>query len=102
MISAAPNERIFARITTPIVYVLCGYYLANEGKDLRTIQDSLGHRDPKHTVHHTRVAGVRFEGLWHKKRAHHTVGSTHRTEFVFTVRRRMLHERERRTHDAEA
>ena len=28
------------------------------------IQDYLGHRDPKHTVHYTRVAGVRFEGLW--------------------------------------
>ena len=28
------------------------------------IQDYLGHRDPKHTVHYTRVAAVRFEGLW--------------------------------------
>ena len=42
----------------------CGFYLANQGYDLRLIQDYLGHRDPKHTVHYTRVAGVRFEGLW--------------------------------------
>src|SRR5207253_793455 len=35
----------------------CGYYLANTGVDLRTMQDYLGHRDPKHTVHYTRVAG---------------------------------------------
>src|SRR6266581_4301880 len=42
----------------------CGYYLANTGIDLRTMQDYLGHRDPKHTVHYTRVAGRRFEGLW--------------------------------------
>jgi type 1 fimbriae regulatory protein FimB len=42
----------------------CGYYLANRGYDLRLIQDYLGHRDPKHTVHYTRVAGRRFEGLW--------------------------------------
>lgn len=42
----------------------CGYYLANEGVDLRTAQDYLGHRDPKHTVRYTRVAGRRFEGLW--------------------------------------
>ena len=42
----------------------CGFYLANQGYDLRPIQDYLGHRDPKHTVHYTRVAGVRFEGLW--------------------------------------
>lgn len=30
----------------------CGYYLANSGVDLRTMQDYLGHRDPKHTVHY--------------------------------------------------
>jgi len=42
----------------------CGFYLANQGYDLRLIQDYLGHRDPKHTVHYTRVAGTRFEGLW--------------------------------------
>ena len=42
----------------------CGYYLANKGNDLRLIQDYLGHRDPKHTVHYTRIAGSRFDGLW--------------------------------------
>ncbi len=43
----------------------CGFYLANRGHDLRLIQDYLGHRDPKHTAHYTRVASRRFEGLWH-------------------------------------
>jgi len=42
----------------------CGYYLADRGTDLRTMQDYLGHRDPRHTVHYTRVAGRRFEGFW--------------------------------------
>lgn len=42
----------------------CGFTLANRGTDLRLIQDYLGHRDPKHTVHYTRVAGYRFQGLW--------------------------------------
>jgi type 1 fimbriae regulatory protein FimB len=42
----------------------CGYYLANRGHDLRLIQDYLGHREPRHTGHYTRVAGHRFEGLW--------------------------------------
>ena len=42
----------------------CGYYLANEGYDLRLIQDYLGHRDPKHTMQYTRVAARRFDGLW--------------------------------------
>jgi site-specific recombinase XerD len=42
----------------------CGFYLANRGHDLRLVQDFLGHRDPKHTVHYTRTAAGRFEGLW--------------------------------------
>jgi site-specific recombinase XerD len=42
----------------------CGFALANRGYDLRLIQDYLGHRDPRHTVHYTRTAGHRFEGLW--------------------------------------
>ena len=42
----------------------CGFALANKGYDLRLIQDYLGHRDPRHTVHYTRTAGIRFEGLW--------------------------------------
>jgi site-specific recombinase XerD len=42
----------------------CGYYPADKGTDLRTMQDYLGHRDPKHTSRYTRVAGHRFEGLW--------------------------------------
>jgi len=44
----------------------CGYYLANKGYDLRLIQDYLGHRDPKHTVHYTRTAASRFNGLWRR------------------------------------
>lgn len=42
----------------------CGFALADKGHDLRLIQDYLGHRDPRHTVHYTRTSGRRFEGLW--------------------------------------
>ena len=42
----------------------CGYYLADKGTDLRTMQDYLGHRDPRHTVRYSRITGRRFEGLW--------------------------------------
>jgi type 1 fimbriae regulatory protein FimB len=42
----------------------CGYHLADKGTDLRTMQDYLGHRDPRHTVHYSRITGRRFEGLW--------------------------------------
>ena len=43
-----------------------GFYLANQGYDLRLNQDYVGHRDPKRTIHYTRVAGARFEGMWEK------------------------------------
>ena len=42
----------------------CGFALADKGHGLRVIQDYLGHRDPRHTVHYTRTACRRFEGLW--------------------------------------
>lgn len=42
----------------------CGFCLADKEAELRTTQDYLGHRDPKHTVHYTRTTGQRFEGLW--------------------------------------
>ncbi len=53
-----------ARVRPHMLRHSCGYYLANRGYDLRLIQDYLGHRDPKHTVHYTRTAASRFEGLW--------------------------------------
>jgi type 1 fimbriae regulatory protein FimB len=36
----------------------CGYYLADQGTDLRTMQDYLGHRDPKHTSHSHGLLGI--------------------------------------------
>jgi integrase len=41
-----------------------GYYLANQGHDVRLIQDYLGHRNIQHTVLYTRLAPERFSGLW--------------------------------------
>lgn len=41
-----------------------GYHLANEGQDLRVIQDYLGHRSIQHTVLYTRLAPERFRRLW--------------------------------------
>jgi type 1 fimbriae regulatory protein FimB len=42
----------------------CGYALVNKGTDTRTIQDYLGHKNIQHTVHYTRLAAKRFEGIW--------------------------------------
>lgn len=45
----------------------CGYALVNRdggSKDIRLIQDYLGHKDPRHTVRYTELAAGRFEELW--------------------------------------
>lgn len=64
IISRSANKAKLQHVHPHMLRHSCGYYLANKGYDLRLIQDYLGHRDPKHTVHYTRVAGARFEGLW--------------------------------------
>lgn len=38
----------------------CGYTLANEGADTRLIQDYLGHKNIRHTVHYTKGNPERF------------------------------------------
>ena len=42
----------------------CGYRLANQGIDTRTIQAYLGHRSIQTTVKYTVLASDRFEGIW--------------------------------------
>jgi integrase len=42
----------------------CGYALANKGKDTRTLQAYLGHRNIAHTVRYAELAPGRFKGLW--------------------------------------
>ena len=64
IVAQAGDRAGLGRVWPHMLRHSCGYYLANNGVDLRTSQDYLGHRDPKHTVRYTRVAGRRFEGLW--------------------------------------
>lgn len=64
LIAAAAARAGLPHIHPHMLRHSCGFTLANRGYDLRLIQDYLGHRDPKHTVHYTRVASRRFEGLW--------------------------------------
>jgi site-specific recombinase XerD len=42
----------------------CGYKLANEGRDTRSIQDYLGRKNIQHTVRHTELAPNRFKDFW--------------------------------------
>ena len=64
LIAAAARRAGLGPVRPHMLRHSCGFALANKGYDLRLIQDYLGHRDPRHTVHYTRTAGVRFEGLW--------------------------------------
>ncbi len=42
----------------------CGFKMANDGVDTRTIRAYLGHKDIRHTVRYTELSPVRFKGLW--------------------------------------
>jgi site-specific recombinase XerD len=42
----------------------CGFKLANEGRDLRVIQNYLGHRNISNTVRYTQLSSKQFDGLW--------------------------------------
>ena len=41
-----------------------GFKLANEGKDTRSIQHYLGHRNIQHTVRYTEIVPDRFKDFW--------------------------------------
>jgi site-specific recombinase XerD len=42
----------------------CGFKLANEGHDTRSLQYYLGHKNIAHTVRYTDLASDRFKGFW--------------------------------------
>jgi site-specific recombinase XerD len=43
----------------------CGYKLANDGIDTRSLQAYLGHRNIQNTTRYTALAPDRFKGFWH-------------------------------------
>jgi integrase len=42
----------------------CGYKLANDGRDTRSIQSYLGHKNIQHTVRYTEMSPGRFKDFW--------------------------------------
>ena len=42
----------------------CGYKLANDGIDIRAIQDWLGHVSIVHTARYTALSPTRFKDFW--------------------------------------
>jgi integrase len=43
----------------------CGFKLANDGHDTRSLQAWLGHRNIQHTVRYTELSPDRFKDFWH-------------------------------------
>jgi type 1 fimbriae regulatory protein FimB len=66
LVAAAAERAALPNVHPHTLRHSCGFTLADKGHDLRLIQDYLVHRDPRHTVHYTRTAGRRFEGLWRR------------------------------------
>jgi type 1 fimbriae regulatory protein FimB/type 1 fimbriae regulatory protein FimE len=42
----------------------CGFKLANDGHDTRSLQHYLGHKNIAHTVRYTELAPDRFKRFW--------------------------------------
>jgi site-specific recombinase XerD len=42
----------------------CGYKLANDGVDTRSLQSYLGHKNIQHTVRYTELSPDRFKNFW--------------------------------------
>ena len=42
----------------------CGFKLANEGHDTRSLQAYLGHKNIQHTVRYTELSSTRFKNFW--------------------------------------
>jgi integrase len=64
LVAAAARRAGLPLVNPHMLRHSCGFALANRGYDVRLIQDYLGHRDPRHAVHYTRIADKRFEGIW--------------------------------------
>jgi type 1 fimbriae regulatory protein FimB/type 1 fimbriae regulatory protein FimE len=42
----------------------CGFKLANDGHDTRSLQAYLGHKNIQHTTKYTELAPSRFRNFW--------------------------------------
>jgi site-specific recombinase XerD len=61
---AAKAAGITIRVHPHMLRHACGYKLANDGRDTRSIQSYLGHRNIQHTVRYTELAPGRFKNFW--------------------------------------
>src|SRR5262245_32446723 len=61
---AAKAARMTVKVHPHMLRHACGFKLANDGRDTRSIQSYLGHKNIQHTVRYTELAPGRFKGFW--------------------------------------
>ncbi len=52
------------KVHTHMLRHACGFKLANDGVDKRSLQSYLGHRNIQHTVRYTELSPSRFKDFW--------------------------------------
>jgi type 1 fimbriae regulatory protein FimB/type 1 fimbriae regulatory protein FimE len=61
---AGKKARLSFQVHAHMIRHATGYKLANAGKDTRSIQGYLGHKDIRHTVRYTELSPTRFKNFW--------------------------------------
>jgi len=64
MTRAGSEARIGFSVHPHMLRHACGFKLANEGHDTRSLQHYLGHKNIAHTVRYTDMAPDRFKSFW--------------------------------------
>lgn len=64
------DARLSVKVHPHMLRHACGFNLAERGNDTRLIQDYLGHRNIRHTVHYTASNPARFEHIWRNTTFH--------------------------------
>jgi type 1 fimbriae regulatory protein FimB/type 1 fimbriae regulatory protein FimE len=61
---AAVEAKIEIKVHPHMLRHACGFKLANDGHDTRSLQAYLGHKNIQHTVRYTEMAPDRFKNFW--------------------------------------
>jgi type 1 fimbriae regulatory protein FimB/type 1 fimbriae regulatory protein FimE len=64
MVRRAGAEVGLGKVHAHMLRHACGYKLANDGHDTRSLQAYLGHRNIQHTVRYTELSANRFRDFW--------------------------------------
>jgi len=67
---AGKKARLALKIHAHMLRHACGYKLASDGYDTRSIQDYLGHRNIQHTVRYTELSPGRFKRFFASESGH--------------------------------